>query len=138
MKRTTAWILTAAILTVCGVPAATSAADAPDVDIWMAAAEGDIQALDRHLTAGTKVSMLGLNSHMVSWDNPDVIQSDEERLQFLTHAVSHHLHDDISGRRYWLFQRYGLIAAISGHISYNSLLLALAFIASKIPEPAGL
>ena len=38
----------------------------------------------------------------------------------------------------WLFQRYGLIAAISGHISYNSLLLALAFIASKIPEPAGL
>jgi membrane protease YdiL (CAAX protease family) len=38
----------------------------------------------------------------------------------------------------WLFMRYGLVAAISGHISYNSLLLLLAFLASKIPEPAGL
>ena len=38
----------------------------------------------------------------------------------------------------WLFMRYGLIAAISGHISYNSLLLLLAFLASKIPEPAGI
>ena len=38
----------------------------------------------------------------------------------------------------WLFARYGLVAAMSGHISYNSLLLVLAFLASKIPEPAGL
>jgi membrane protease YdiL (CAAX protease family) len=38
----------------------------------------------------------------------------------------------------WLFARYGLVAAISGHISYNSLLLVLAFLASQLPEPAGL
>jgi membrane protease YdiL (CAAX protease family) len=37
----------------------------------------------------------------------------------------------------WLFERYGLVAAISGHISYNSLLLALAFLASTVPDPAG-
>ena len=38
----------------------------------------------------------------------------------------------------WLFARYGLVAAISGHISYNSCLLVLAFLASKLPDPAGL
>jgi membrane protease YdiL (CAAX protease family) len=38
----------------------------------------------------------------------------------------------------WLFQQRGLAAAMSGHITYNSLLLMLAFLASKIPEPAGL
>jgi membrane protease YdiL (CAAX protease family) len=37
----------------------------------------------------------------------------------------------------WLFQQRGLAAAMSGHITYNSLLLMLAFLASKIPEPAG-
>ena len=35
----------------------------------------------------------------------------------------------------WLFLRYGMIGAISGHVTYNSLLLALAFLASKLPEP---
>jgi membrane protease YdiL (CAAX protease family) len=35
----------------------------------------------------------------------------------------------------WLFARFGLIAAISGHITYNSLLLALAYVASRVPEP---
>ena len=35
----------------------------------------------------------------------------------------------------WLFARYGLVAAISGHITYNSLLLALAYVASRVPEP---
>lgn len=35
----------------------------------------------------------------------------------------------------WLFARYGLIAAVSGHITYNSLLLALAYVASRVPEP---
>ncbi|MEX1297173.1 MAG: type II CAAX endopeptidase family protein [Candidatus Limnocylindrales bacterium] len=35
----------------------------------------------------------------------------------------------------WLFARYGLLAAISGHVTYNSLLLALAYIASRVPEP---
>jgi len=38
----------------------------------------------------------------------------------------------------WVFIRFGLIASIAAHVSYNSLLLALAFLASKIPEPAGI
>ncbi len=37
----------------------------------------------------------------------------------------------------WIFIRFGLIASIAAHVSYNSLLLTLAFLASKIPEPAG-
>ena len=35
----------------------------------------------------------------------------------------------------WLFLRHGLIAAIGGHITYNSLLLTLAYLASRIPDP---
>jgi membrane protease YdiL (CAAX protease family) len=35
----------------------------------------------------------------------------------------------------WLFLRYGMAGAISGHITYNSLLLLLAYLASKIPDP---
>jgi len=35
----------------------------------------------------------------------------------------------------WLFLRYGLAAAIAGHISYNGLLLLLAYLASRLPEP---
>lgn len=34
-----------------------------------------------------------------------------------------------------IFLRHGLIAAIAAHITYNSLLLLLAFLASKLPEP---
>ncbi len=37
----------------------------------------------------------------------------------------------------WLFLRHGMAAAIAGHISYNGLLLTAAFLASKLPEPAG-
>lgn len=37
----------------------------------------------------------------------------------------------------WLFQQRGLLSAFTGHITYNSLLLTLAFLASKLPEPAG-
>jgi membrane protease YdiL (CAAX protease family) len=33
-----------------------------------------------------------------------------------------------------LFERYGMAAAISGHITYNSTLLLVAFLASRIPE----
>jgi membrane protease YdiL (CAAX protease family) len=36
----------------------------------------------------------------------------------------------------WLFLRYGMAAAIGGHVTYNSLLLMLAYLASRIPEPA--
>lgn len=35
----------------------------------------------------------------------------------------------------WLFVRYGLAAAIAGHITYNALLLTLAYLASLLPEP---
>jgi membrane protease YdiL (CAAX protease family) len=36
----------------------------------------------------------------------------------------------------WLFLRRGMAGAIGGHVTYNSLLLILAFLASKIPDPA--
>jgi len=36
----------------------------------------------------------------------------------------------------WLFLRHGMAAAISGHVTYNSLLLLLAYLASKLPAPA--
>lgn len=36
----------------------------------------------------------------------------------------------------WLFLRRGMAAAIAGHITYNSLLLSLAYVAGRIPEPA--
>jgi membrane protease YdiL (CAAX protease family) len=35
----------------------------------------------------------------------------------------------------WLFLRHGLVAAIVGHITYNALLLTLAYLASLLPEP---
>jgi membrane protease YdiL (CAAX protease family) len=36
----------------------------------------------------------------------------------------------------WLFQRRGIVASISGHLTYNSLLLALLAFASRVPPPA--
>jgi membrane protease YdiL (CAAX protease family) len=35
----------------------------------------------------------------------------------------------------WLFIRRGLAAAISAHITYNAILLLLAYLASNLPEP---
>ena len=35
----------------------------------------------------------------------------------------------------WLFLRWGLLAAIAGHITYNSLLLGLLALRSVVPEP---
>jgi membrane protease YdiL (CAAX protease family) len=35
----------------------------------------------------------------------------------------------------WLFLRYGLLAAIAGHVTYNGLLLFLAALASGLPQP---
>ena len=35
----------------------------------------------------------------------------------------------------WLFIRFGLMASIAAHVTYNSLLLALALLASRLPEP---
>jgi membrane protease YdiL (CAAX protease family) len=34
----------------------------------------------------------------------------------------------------WLRLRFGLVAAIAGHIGYNSILLALAYLASQLPD----
>ena len=36
----------------------------------------------------------------------------------------------------WLFLRHGMAAAIAAHVSYNSLLLFLAYLASAFPPPA--
>lgn len=36
----------------------------------------------------------------------------------------------------WLFLRQGLLGAISGHVTYNSLLLFLLLLSSYLPEPA--
>jgi ankyrin repeat protein len=56
MKRTTVWIFAFALLAVCGQAAAQSEAEAPDIDIWTAAAEGNVQAIKQHLAAGTDVN----------------------------------------------------------------------------------
>jgi hypothetical protein len=36
----------------------------------------------------------------------------------------------------WLFLRYGMAAAIAAHVTYNSLLLFLAYLATSLPQPA--
>ena len=36
----------------------------------------------------------------------------------------------------WLFVRWGILAAIAGHVTYNSLLLAMLALRSVLPEPA--
>ena len=62
---------------------------------------------ERALGKGNKVSLLGPQSHMVSWDNPEIITNDEDRHHFLAHAVSHHIHDAVKGRKDWIFLKYG-------------------------------
>jgi hypothetical protein len=52
VKRTTVLIMTIVFFAVCG----QAAADAPDADIWTASAEGNVQAISRHLAAGTDVN----------------------------------------------------------------------------------
>ena len=54
MKKVSAWIIVIAVLVVCG-QTKKSAAAAPDVDIWKAAASGNIEAIKQHLEAGTDV-----------------------------------------------------------------------------------
>lgn len=55
MKKIAAWILIAISLVLC-VQTNKSAAAAPDVDIWKAAADGNIEAIKQHLEAGTDVN----------------------------------------------------------------------------------
>ena len=54
MKNITAWILVIVLLVACGQTKKLDAA-APDVDIWKAAASGNITAIKQHLEAGTDV-----------------------------------------------------------------------------------
>ena len=54
MKKLSLWILVIALVVGCG-EMKESAAAAPDVDIWRAAARGDIEAIKQHLEAGTDV-----------------------------------------------------------------------------------
>jgi hypothetical protein len=54
MKKINAWILVIAVLVVFG-QTKKSVAAAPDVDIWKAAASGNIEAIKQYLAAGTDV-----------------------------------------------------------------------------------
>ena len=54
MKNVNSWILVIASLVACGQTKKLAAA-APDVDIWKAAASGNIEAIRQHLEAGTNV-----------------------------------------------------------------------------------
>jgi len=54
MKKANTWILVIAVFIVCG-QTKKSAFAAPDVDIWKAAASGNIVAIKQHLEAGTDV-----------------------------------------------------------------------------------
>ncbi len=56
MKNITAWILVIVLLVACGQTKKLDAA-APDVDIWKAAASGNIAAIKQHLEAGTDVDV---------------------------------------------------------------------------------
>ncbi len=55
MKRMIALVLAMALLAELGLTGLQSAAAAPDLDIWKAAASGDIEAIKLHLEAGTDV-----------------------------------------------------------------------------------
>ena len=55
MKKVNAWILVIAILAAYGQIVPQSMAAAPSVDIWTAAATGNLEAIKQHLEAGTDV-----------------------------------------------------------------------------------
>jgi hypothetical protein len=55
MKNVATWILGIAFLGVLGQTEAQSKIDAPTVDIWTAAAQGNLEAIKQHLSAGTDV-----------------------------------------------------------------------------------
>jgi hypothetical protein len=54
MKKVNTWMLVIALLVVCG-QTKKSASAAPDVDIWKAAATGNIDAIKKHLETGADV-----------------------------------------------------------------------------------
>jgi len=55
MKKVNTWMLVVALLVTCANLRKLAAA-APDVDIWKAAASGNIEAIKQHLEAGTDVN----------------------------------------------------------------------------------
>lgn len=55
MKKVNAFILVIALLVVCGQTAPSTAA-APSVDIWTAAATGNLDAIKQHVAAGTDLN----------------------------------------------------------------------------------
>ena len=55
MKNVNAWIFLIVLLVVCG-QTAQSKVDAPTVDIWTAAAQGNLEAIKRHVSAGTDLN----------------------------------------------------------------------------------
>lgn len=62
-----------------------------------------------NLAGGFRTSKIGNISRFVGWDDKKEIQDDERRHQFWVHSVSHHLHNDVSTYKYWLFERYGWV-----------------------------
>ena len=56
MNKINTWILLIALLGICGL-AGQSIAAAPDVDIWKAAASGNLEVIKQHLEAGTDVDV---------------------------------------------------------------------------------
>jgi len=54
MKKVNAWILTTVLLAACAQTAKSAAAE-PDIDIWKAAASGNMEVLKQHLRAGTDI-----------------------------------------------------------------------------------
>ena len=56
MKKVAACILVIAFLAGSGPIELQSAIAAPNVDIWMAAAEGNIEAIKEHLAAGADIN----------------------------------------------------------------------------------
>ena len=56
MKSVAAWIIAAAFLVGCGETAPRSTTGAPLVDIWTATAEGNLEAIEQHVAAGTDLN----------------------------------------------------------------------------------
>ena len=56
MKNVAAWIIAAAFLVGCGETAPRSKTGAPLVDIWTATAEGNLEAIEQHVAAGTDLN----------------------------------------------------------------------------------
>lgn len=56
MKNVAGWIVVAALLVGCGETAPRSTTGAPLVDIWTATAEGNLEAIEQHVAAGTDLN----------------------------------------------------------------------------------